>query len=56
MLTDQKPPKGTAMATKKELPAFMMKGKPGDKKPAAGKKGPPMMAPPFGKKPPAKKK
>jgi len=39
------------MATKKELPAFMLKGKPGDKKKPAGK-----MAPPFGKKPPAKKK
>jgi len=35
---------------KKELPAFMLKGKDAKKKPA-GK-----MAPPFGKKPPAKKK
>lgn len=37
---------------KKELPAFMMKGKPADK----GKKPAGKIAPPFGKKPPAKKK
>lgn len=38
---------------KKELPAFMMKGKKADEK---GKKPAGKMAPPFGKKPPAKKK
>jgi hypothetical protein len=40
------------MATKKELPAFMLKGKPGDKKKAAGKKPNPFgkMAKPFAKK------
>lgn len=44
------------MATKKELPAFTMKGKSAPaKKAAGGKKAMPMMAPPFGKKMPAKK-
>jgi hypothetical protein len=42
---------------KKELPAFMMKGKSAPAKKKAGdKKAMPMMAPPFGKKMPAKKK
>jgi hypothetical protein len=42
---------------KKELPAFMMKGKPADKKPKKGEKDEKgMMAPPFGKKPAPKKK
>jgi hypothetical protein len=42
---------------KKELPAFMAKGKPSTKgKQPADKKPAGKLAPPFGKKPPAKKK